>query len=382
MPVPLSDIASEIKALRITYLATADACGHLMRAQLLTHALRAAGAQVQVITTSDKGVRFLAGFGIEATVLSRHYAVQFDALQNMLRRETDRNVAQYVFHPERMLRDVVRLHAVLRTTDLLVNDSFHPALLFMGAMPWWRRKIVQVYGSSLRRALETNFDERLPKFFARLFGRTVAWLIGRSRARVEHDFAYGEPQQDGKGGYRLPTPVAVVGTNESAGCEMAGMAAVYLNPHFTHPLLAQGMEQGLAAAGLNAILVGEGYARRPGWRGQDERWVEAAAQSACIVSAPGMAALSIAAVYRKPILLLLTDQPEQAINAERSADFGLIHHVVKWRGDPDAFARDVTSGVHSLRELSRTPVPDGATGHERATTRLQRWVTLFLESAL
>ena len=67
--------------LRIVYLATADARGHLMRAQLLTHALRADGASVDVLTTSDEGVRFLAEFGIGATLLSRHYAVQFDTRQ-------------------------------------------------------------------------------------------------------------------------------------------------------------------------------------------------------------------------------------------------------------------------------------------------------------
>ena len=57
--------------MKLLYLATADARGHLMRAQLLTHALRAQGVTVDVLTTSDEGARFLAGFGIEAPVLSR-----------------------------------------------------------------------------------------------------------------------------------------------------------------------------------------------------------------------------------------------------------------------------------------------------------------------
>lgn len=363
---------------RITYLATADARGHLMRAQLLTHALRAAGARVQVITTSDEGARFLAGFGIEAPVLSRHYAVQFDALQNMQRRETDRNVAHYVFRPGRMPRDIMRLRAWLRASDLVVNDSFHPALLFMGAMPRWRRKVVHVYGASLRHALETNFHQRLPDAVAQLFGRIVAWQIGRSRARIEHDFAYGEPQHDGLGSHRLATPVAVVKpVQERTGHTPPGMAAVYLNPHFKQPTLAEGLEQGLSAAGLQAHLVGEGYARRPGWRAQDERWVEAAARSACIVSAPGMAALSIAAVYRKPIVLLLTDQPEQAINARRAAQLGLVHRVVTWRGEPQAFAQDVAEAVRALVATPGRAADDAGRGHERADARLQHWVTLL-----
>lgn len=375
----------EVAPQRIVYLATADARGHLMRAQLLTHALREAGAHVEVITTSDEGVRFLAGFGIEAPLLSRHYAVQFDAAQNMLRRETDRNVAHYVFRPGRMLRDMLRMRGWVRDADLVVNDSFHPALLFMGAMPFWRQKIVHVHGASLRHALETNFQGRLPGLAARWFGGIVAWQLERSRARIAHDFAYGAPQDDGQGNHRLATPVAVVdaiGTNDMA---LVPMAAVYLNPHFTLPALAEGMEQGLGAAGVSSHRVGEGYAHRPGWQARDERWIEAAARSAFIVSAPGMAALSIAAVYRKPILLVLTDQPEQAQNAQRAAQLGLHHRVVTWRGDTQTFASEVTAGARALREADNASAPDAATdgdtGQTRATARLQQWVALLLALA-
>eukprot|EP01036_Dinobryon_divergens_P019016 gene19016-25937_t len=147
-------------------------------------------AQVQVLTTSDEGARFLAGFGIDAPVLSRHYAVQFDKEQNMLRRETDRNVAHYMFRPTRMLRDVLRLSRRFREADLVVNDSFHPALLLMGWLPFWRRKVVHVYGASLRHALQTNFEGRMPGAVARLFGGIVAWQIDRSLARIAHDFAH------------------------------------------------------------------------------------------------------------------------------------------------------------------------------------------------
>jgi hypothetical protein len=205
-----------------------------MRAQLLAHALRAAGAQVQVLTTSDEGARFLAGFDIDAPVLSRHYAVQFDTQQNMLRRETDRNVAHYMFRPERMLRDVWRLRARFREADLVVNDSFHPALLLMGWLPFWRRKVVHVYGASLRRALETNFKGRMPGAIAKLFGGIVAWQIDRSLARIEHDFAYGEPQHDGHGRHRLATPVAVIDAVDHSDAAQRA-AAVYLNPHFQEP---------------------------------------------------------------------------------------------------------------------------------------------------
>ncbi|MDP9875829.1 hypothetical protein J2W25_000117 [Variovorax boronicumulans] len=364
---------------RIVYLATADARGHLMRAQLLTHSLRAAGASVQVLTTSDEGARFLAGFGIEAPVLSRHYAVQFDREQNMLRRETDRNVAHYVFRPERMLRDILRLRAWFRDADLVVNDSFHPALLFMGWMPVWRRKVVHVYGASLRHALQTNFSGRMPAWMANIFGRIVAWQIDRSRARIAHDFAYGEPQPDRRGGHRLATPVAVVGADRDSHDDLAPQAAVYLNPHFKEAALADGLERGLADAHMQAHLVGEGYAQRAGWHAQDEHWIERAARSAFIVSAPGMAALSVAAVYRKPILLLLTDQPEQAINAQRAAQMGLHHRIVVWQGRTEDFARTVTTAAHELIALAN----DGSgpqtaqKGREAAMARLQHWTVLL-----
>lgn len=364
---------------RIVYLATADARGHLMRAQLLTHSLRAAGASVQVLTTSDEGARFLAGFGIEAPVLSRHYAVQFDREQNMLRRETDRNVAHYVFRPERMLRDILRLRAWFRDADLVVNDSFHPALLFMGWMPVWRRKVVHVYGASLRHALQTNFSGRMPAWMANIFGRIVAWQIDRSRARIAHDFAYGEPQPDRRGGHRLATPVAVVGADRDSHDDLAPQAAVYLNPHFKEAALADGLERGLADAHMQAHLIGEGYAQRAGWHAQDEHWIERAARSAFIVSAPGMAALSVAAVYRKPILLLLTDQPEQAINAQRAAQMGLHHRIVVWQGRTEDFARTVTTAAHELIALAN----DGSgpqtaqKGREAAMARLQHWTVLL-----
>jgi len=366
---------------RILYLATADARGHLMRAQLLAHALRAAGAQVQVLTTSDEGARFLAGFGIDAPVLSPHYAVQFDAQQNMLRRETDRNVAHYMFRPTRMLRDVLRLSRRFREADLVVNDSFHPALLLMGWLPFWRRKVVHVYGASLRHALQTNFEGRMPGAVARLFGGIVAWQIDRSLARIAHDFAHGEPAHDGRGGWRLPTPVAVVDAAAHAQEAARRAAAVYLNPHFEEPALAEGLEQGLADAGLPAHLVGEGYARRPRWHARDEHWIEAAARSAFIVSAPGMAALSIAAVYRKPILLLLTDQPEQAINAGRAAQLGLEHRVVVWRGDAAKFARAVATAAGELLAMNAGNTTDGVEGRQVAIDRRQHWVALLLRLA-
>lgn len=365
-----------MKPLRVIYLATADARGHLMRAQLLTHALRDAGASVRVVTTSDDGVAFLAEFGIDSTLLSRHYAVQFDTRQNMLRAATDANVARYLFDPRRMLSDIARLRGLLRDADLVVNDSFHPALLAMGCLPPWRRKVVHVYGASLRHALESNFQGRVPAWLARLFKRGVALQIDRSRARLEHGFSYPQPAAREGPLYRLPTPVVVVPQVPRPDAESARQAAVYLNPHFTDPALADALEEGLEVAGLHAHRVGEGYAQRAGWVAHDVDWVMRAVASDVIVSAPGMAALSIAMVYRRPIVLVLTEQPEQQINARRATEIGLPHRCVTWHGDPAAFSTDIDAACRALLSIER-PDPRVDTGHADATSRLQSWVTVL-----
>ena len=346
-----------------------------MRAQLLAHALQNIGATVQMLTTSDDGARFLAGFGIAAPVLSRYYAVQFDAQQNMLKRETDRNVAHYVFRPARMLRDMVRLRAWARDADLVINDSFHPALLFMGCLPQWRRKVVHVYGASLRQALEGNFQGRLPHVLAGFFQKIVARLVDSAHACVEHDFACAGLEHGGTRRYRLPTPVALARENANAG---AARAAVYLNPHFRDPLLAQGLEQGLVAAGLARYCVGEGYRDRAGWVAQDPDWVTAAANSDILISAPGMAALTVARLYQKPILLVVTDQPEQKINATRAAELNLAYRAVIWRGDARRFGDDVRAACAALTAAAPQRVPP-AIGNAAARDCLDLWVSLLIE---
>jgi hypothetical protein len=359
---------------RILYLATADARGHLMRAQLLVHALRKAGAHVEVLTTSVQGQRFLQSFGIDAEVLSSHYAVQFDSGQNMLRKATNCNVAHYVFRPGRMLRDMIRLRRKRHAVDLLINDSFHPALLFMGTLPGWRRKVVHVYGASLKVALINNFEGLWPRVFGRVFGWIVGRQIDAARSCIEHDFAYDIDETKAPALFRLPTPVALA---DAQTTPLRDGAAVYLNPHFSDPHLAEALGAGIADAGLSAHLVGEGYAHLRDWLGVDPNWASRAARAQLIVSAPGMAALSIARIYQRPIILVLTDQPEQATNAARAARLALVHRVVTWRGDADDFRRQV---AHAAAALSHTPMPDpdGSAGNACAQARIDAWVSRLL----
>lgn len=359
---------------RFLYLATADARGHLMRAQLLCRALRQQGARVDVLTTSDAGAAFLAEFGIQAPVLSRHYAVIFDEWQNMLRGATDRNIAAYTLLPQHMLRDIFRLRRLCREADLVINDSFHPALLVMGLLPPWRRKIVHVFGGSLRRALEQNFAGRTAGLFARTFAWSVARMIEAARAWIEHDFATPAARRSGPGGYHLATPVAL-----PEPLPEAAPLAVYLNPHFRDAALAEALEQALGASGLRSHRVGEGYASRPGWLARDPAWISAAAGARVIITAPGMAGLAAALLFEKPVLLVLTDQPEQHSNALRAGALGLPHRIVRWRHDGADFSRQVQAAIGELGALPTTG--DFASARQRAEQRLADWVGLLGELA-
>src|SRR5205823_4613604 len=90
------------------------------------------------------------------------------------------------------------------------------------------------------------------------------------------------------------------------------LAVVYLNPHFRDPAIADAVERALAAAGFAIHAVGEGYARRPGWRAHDPALADAIGAADLLVSAPGLGAISQARALRVPFLALVSDQPEQA----------------------------------------------------------------------
>ena len=91
-----------------------------------------------------------------------------------------------------------------------------------------------------------------------------------------------------------------------------------------------------------------------------------------------MAALSVAQVYGRPILLLVTDQPEQLGNAQRAAELGLVHEVVSWQGDAEAFASQLAAAARRLLAAGEGAAGDGPV---RARRRLEAWVDCLLELA-
>jgi hypothetical protein len=384
----------------ILLLATADARGHLMRGQLLYHALRARGAAVAVLTTSDSGRDFLAEFGVPAEVLSRHYTVLFDKRQKMRTWATDLRIATYFFLPWHMLRDIRRLSRRATGVDLIVNDSFHPALLVMGGLNPWRRKTVHVYGWSLRESLERNFMGRMLGPWAHFFRWLVRLGLSRARGRLVHDFAFPLPGQVDclSPEHQLPTPIALI---DEGNRQPARQVAVYLNPHFSDPALAEALETGLQdamapspddlhrghgdeSADGGVFFLGEGYAGRPGWRPYATDWIEVATRAEVLVSAPGMAALATAQALDKPILLIVTAQPEQQRNAARAAALGLRHRVVPWdestttghfrRALREAYQELVLQNKNYLNQRTGTVDPEVA-----LKERLNVWTNLLMD---
>jgi hypothetical protein len=374
-----------------------------MRGQLLYHALCARGAKVSVLTTSDEGREFLSEFGVQAEVLSRHYTVLFDKRQKMRIWATDLRIATYFFLPWHMLRDIRRLSRRAAGADLIVNDSFHPALLVMGGLSPWRRKTVHVYGWSLRESLERNFMGRMLGPWAHFFRWLVRLGLSRARGRLVHDFAFPLPKSLNSSlpEHELPTPIALI--TERQEKPSSRKAAVYLNPHFSDPALAEALETGLQDAISSSpdvhhhengdesgnggvFFLGEGYSGRPGWHPYATNWIDIAARAEFLVSAPGMAALAAAQALDKPILLIVTAQPEQQRNAVRAASLGLRHRVVRWdeattsddfkRGLGEAYRELMLENQRYLSQQTGTVDPGLA-----LKERLDVWVNLLMSWA-
>jgi hypothetical protein len=293
---------------RILYLAVADARGHLMRGHLVRQLLAPAGIEVDLVTTSDDGRAFLEGLGSPSRVLSRHFRVEVDARHNMRRGATDRRVAAYLLNPRRAWRDLSTLAAWARQYDLVVNDSLHPALLLA---PWVTPElpVVQVYGENLRRAAEGNLDGRVPRALSVAYQRALAGAFDRSFGQIVHCVGAALPPAEGP--LRLPTLVPAF----ERALREPGLVAVYLNPHFRDPRIAESIETALPP-GSRLYGVAEGYAGRAGWRAQDPDLARVVAAAEVFISGAGMGALELARSTGTPLVCVLGAQPEQERNAE------------------------------------------------------------------
>ncbi len=298
---------------RIVWLAVSDGRGHLMRAQLMRQLLDGAGVDVDIVTTSDAGAEFVRSFGAPCAVVSREFGIHFDGQQNLRKVRTAAGMFAYVLAPGRCRADLRWLERRAHGAALVVNDSFHPALLVagLGNGPL-RDKLVHVYGETLRRAVQSFWGQRGP------YADAVARALGRSRACIEHSFSEGASADPGV--IRLP-PLFALPRRERADVRAAlgvppggRLATVYLNPYFHDHALAAAIERSLAVAGYTMHGVAEGFANRPGWHARDPALVEAVAAADLFVSAAGMASLGQARTFGVPFLAIATAQPEQRAN--------------------------------------------------------------------
>lgn len=375
--------------MRIVWLAAADARGHLMRAHLVRGLLAPLGARVEIVTTSEEGVAFLAALGSPSELLSCHYGVAFDARQNMARAETEACILRYLLSPNRGARDLARLAERARGAAYVVND-FHPLLLLAGsrdgALPC---PVVHVYGEHLWGAIEGHLHDRAPAFVDRAYTTLVRRLRDQAYARVEHSLAAPlagarDPQRRS---YRLPPIVAAPRRSAAAARAALGLrrgerlAAVYLNPHFADPALAASLEAALRAEGYAFHAVGEGLAGRPGWRPYDPAFADIAAAADLLVSAPGMGAAGMARSFGVPLLALLTDQPEQRANARALAACADAAIASVDLGAPEPLAPRLREAARALAGRAAPACARPAAAAVAASIH-RRWTETLIELAV
>lgn len=357
---------------RVVWLAAADARGHLMRAHLVRAVLEPRGIAVRVVTTSREGRAFLAALGTPSELLSDGYAVAFDGGQNMDRAATEACVLRYLVSHRYAARDRATLRGLGRHADLVVND-FHPLPLVaprsLGA------PVVHVYGTHLWGAIAHHFEGRVPAALDRLGAAFADTLRRRALGCIEHSLLPGSANV-------LP-PVVAAPTRTRAQVRAAlgvggreRLAAVYLNPHFRDPRLAEALEGALARRGFRVHAVGEGLAGRPGWRPYDATFNDVAAAADVLVSAPGMGALSAWAHFGTPLLALRTDQPEQAANlrdvlAVRAAPCAIVDAA-------DAGPERLDAALAELTTVLRGPRPDPAAAASAIQARWADTLCTFL----
>ena len=337
---------------RVLYLAVADGRGHLMRAHLLRRLLAGAGLTIDVVTTSEAGQAFLAGLGTPAALLPGGFELLFDDRHRLLAQRTERKLGAYLGSPRGLARDVARLRRLAAGARFIVNDSLHPAALWLAAAPRTAcaPRVVNVHGDNLWRAAVHNFDGRLPSFASGAFRRLLEAVDARAFGRIVHSLAPGDRpgRRDGPNRHRLPPLVAAPRRARAAVRADLGLgdgerlAAIYLNPHFRDPRLALHMETALARAGFRFHGVSEPWAARPGWRAFDPDLCDVIAASDLFVSGAGAAALEQARRAGVPLLALLGDQPEQALNLDQALAAGVDARAVD-ATEPAAFARAVAA---------------------------------------
>ena len=327
---------------RIVWLAVAEGRGHLMRAQLAARLLAPEGIDVDIVTTSDAGVAFAAEFGLRSTVISESYRLVYDDRQNLARLRTRAMTIGYLTLPTRCLRDLAWLEGYAHDAALIVNDSFHPALLAASLVGTrLADRVVHVHGANTRRAVEDSAGRGPMRILIRRALAKSARIEISLGARVAAQGRVIELPP------LLPAPREREVVRDEIGVPAGKrLAVVYLNPYFKDAALAAAIEE--ACGEFHVHAVGEGYAERPGGRARDAALGEIVGAADVFISAPGSGALALARATGVPMIAVATDQPEQRKNLA-SIDTGVApgawRTVVDLAGDVRAQLADAISRV-------------------------------------
>jgi UDP:flavonoid glycosyltransferase YjiC (YdhE family) len=344
---------------RIVWVAVAEGRGHLMRAQLAARMLAPEGIDVDIVTTSDAGVVFVSELGLPSTLMSTSYRLVYDGRQNLARTRTRAMTFKYLLAPTRCLRDLAWLEGYAQDAALIVNDSFHPALLAASLVgtPLGAR-VVHVHGENTRRAVEDTAGRGpMRAMIRRAFARS-------HRIEISLGVRSGDGEVATTGVTRLPPLLPAPRERAAVRAELGvppgqRLAVVYLNPYFKDPSLAAAIEDALA--GFHVHAVAEGFADRSGWRARDAALGDAIAAADVFVSAAGMGAIALARAAGVPMIAVVTDQPEQRKNLSSVNDPGCA-----WRRAVDLSA-DVRTQLD--RALSELPATTSAGDAELAVRR-------------
>jgi hypothetical protein len=335
---------------RIVHLAIADARGHLMRAHVLRQLLRGSGIDVDIVTTQAAGADFLASLGTPSVVLPSRFRMELDDRHRLQLGRTRRGFLRYALAD--MRKDIAALRALPGGADLVVNDSFHPALLAAHCvLP--RARVVHLHGDNLKRmVLECARPFRVERWLAHGFGEIVHTLD------PVHSLVGHAPT-----GMRLVHLPPLVAMPRRSAADIRGsgkrIAAVYLSPYYRDPAIAALVERACRECAFELRGVSEPFAGRLGWCRADADFIDVVAAADVFISGAGMGALEQARVTGTPLVCLLGRQAEQTRNArqrrlpcvaleDKDALHRLVHALAALPSKRDIDASAEIARVHSL----------------------------------
>jgi hypothetical protein len=326
-----------------------------MRAHLLRTLLGSRGIDVSLVTPSRDGQAFLAALGSPSRLISNHFQLELGDRHVLDVRRTRARLLRYLL-PDRCGRDLRLLESWARDADLVVNDSLHPALL--AATLERRLRVVHVTGENIWNTTLAQLEADTNGPLRLAMGAALRGAMGRAFGRIFHTLGSECLPPSGDRTWWLRPLVAVPSRSreevrEALGVGARPLAAVYLNPHYAAPEIAEALERALAARGIAMYGVSEAFGGRQGWRARDARLAEVVHAADLFISGAGMAALEQSRAFGVPLLSLLGTQPEQLSNVAEVSQGEGRPPCVPVRVDAPGFAGELERALDELRGRAR-----------------------------